>query len=509
MRTVSAGTVNASVEHELDEYFRVIRETVNGAWPVDFAYDVDGLLTQAGPVVITRDFATGFVTNTTIDGVTTATTYDDYGDRETYTASFGGTVLYSEAHERDDIGRITKTTEVVEGVTKVWEYAYDLDGRLAEAYVDGALRYSYTYDANGNRTSVEDPVAGTLVTADYDDQDRLLRHGDTTYTYTANGELLTSTSPVGTTTFDYDVFANLRSITDTAGVTTNYAVDPADRRVAALVAGVIDYGLVYRDALNPIARTDASGAVDQRYIYATRSHVPDAYTDGVINFAVINDIRGSVRLVVDATTGVVLQRTDYSPYGVASGTAGIQPFGFDGGINAVGGLVRFGARDYEPTRASWLTKDAARFAGGTSLFAFGRGDPINHVDLTGRNPLLIFLAPAKGLGGAAAAEALAAAGAVFAAALPKILSSAAVVAIVGSAATCEDHDEDDDELCFLRNVVPSSEPAFSVVCWYHCPTTDTLLDVEVYGANDESCPTSGRRKTLVGMKVKTVMSGGP
>ena len=135
VRTVSAGTVNASVEHELDENFRVIRETVDGAWPVDFAYDVDGLLTQAGPVVITRDFATGFVTNTTIYGVTAATTYDDYGDRETYTASFGGTVLYSEAHERDDIGRITKTTEVVEGVTKVWEYAYDLDGRLAEAYV--------------------------------------------------------------------------------------------------------------------------------------------------------------------------------------------------------------------------------------------------------------------------------------------------------------------------------------------------------------------------------------
>ena len=99
---------------------------------------------QAGPVVITRDFATGFVTNTTIDSVTTATTYDDYGDRENYAASFGGTVLYSEAHERDDIGRITKTTEVVEGVTKVWEYAYDFDGRLAVAYVDGALRYSYT-----------------------------------------------------------------------------------------------------------------------------------------------------------------------------------------------------------------------------------------------------------------------------------------------------------------------------------------------------------------------------
>ena len=58
--------------------------------------------------------------------------------------------------------------------------------------------------ASGDRSRlVENPVAGTTITADYDDQDRLLRYGSTTYAYTANGELLSESSPSGTATFDW------------------------------------------------------------------------------------------------------------------------------------------------------------------------------------------------------------------------------------------------------------------------------------------------------------------
>lgn len=43
---------------------------------------------------------------------------------------------------------------------------------------------SYSYDANGNRLSVEDT---TSVVATYDDQDRLIMYGDMSYVYGADG----------------------------------------------------------------------------------------------------------------------------------------------------------------------------------------------------------------------------------------------------------------------------------------------------------------------------------
>ena len=51
----------------------------------------------------------------------------------------------------------------------------------------GALLASYTYDANGNRTSVT--TSGGTIAATYDDQDRILTFGDRAYTHTAHGEV--------------------------------------------------------------------------------------------------------------------------------------------------------------------------------------------------------------------------------------------------------------------------------------------------------------------------------
>ena len=64
----------------------------------------------------------------------------------------------------------------------------------------------------------------------------------------------------------------------------------------------------------------------------------------------ITDHLGSVRLVVNAATGEVVQRVDYDAFGrVLNDTdPGFQPFGFAGGLyDDDTGLVRFGARDYD------------------------------------------------------------------------------------------------------------------------------------------------------------------
>jgi YD repeat-containing protein len=57
-----SGEVTGSVEYAYDNEFRVTSETVNGANPITYTYDDDGLVTGVGAMTITRDPRHGLVT---------------------------------------------------------------------------------------------------------------------------------------------------------------------------------------------------------------------------------------------------------------------------------------------------------------------------------------------------------------------------------------------------------------------------------------------------------------
>ena len=69
---------------------------------------------------------------------------------------------------------------------------------------------------------------------------------------------------------------------------------------------------------------------------------------------------------------------------------GFQPFGCAGGLyDADTKLVRFGARDYDAVTGRWASKDLILFDGSdTNLFAYGQNDPINFLDLDGRDTVV-------------------------------------------------------------------------------------------------------------------------
>ena len=117
-------------------------------------------------------------------------------------------------------------------------------------------------------------------------------------------------------------------------------------------------------------------------------------------YRILSDWRGSVRAVVDATAGTVVETIDYDAWGNATvndttcaagaACAPFQPFGFAGGLfDRETGLVRFGARDYDPSVGRWTQKDGAGFAGGRNFYVYAWNDPVDYIDITGDEPWAI------------------------------------------------------------------------------------------------------------------------
>jgi RHS repeat-associated protein len=381
-----SGTLNETLSYGYNNDFSLTSFTYAGDTHL-YTYDDDRLLTGAGGFTIFRSATNGLPESVSGGALNLSRTFNGYGEVEVQDFIIGGQNLTSWNLIRDDNGRITQKTEMVDGVSSDYSYTYDSMGRLKAVSKDGTLVEEYQYGSNGTRTYEMNALRGiTGRTFGYSDEDHLLTAGDTTYTYTVDGFLTTKTLGAEITSYEYSSRGELLSVKLPDGIFIEYLHDPLGRRIAKKMNGVIVEKYLWQGLTRLLAVYDGSDNLTMRFEYAD-ARMPVAMTRGGATYYLTYDQVGSLRIVAD-TSGNVVKILEYDSFGnIINDTnpSFTVPFGFAGGLHDRGtNLVRFGFRDYDPDIGRWTSKDPIGFmSGDIDLYGYCLSDPINSLDSIG------------------------------------------------------------------------------------------------------------------------------
>ncbi|MCK4788902.1 MAG: RHS repeat protein, partial [Desulfobacteraceae bacterium] len=239
-----------------------------------FTYDAKGRITaiindaDGSSTTISYNAAGQPASVTDEDGVTTSSDYDSNGRLTRITDIEGNYIAYVYDGQGNRIKMSKHNPLDNRTYLKRWSYEHPvLPGKLwKEINADNTFT-EYGYDAEGNTASVTDPNSNT-----------------TTYEYDPFNRLTTITQPVDViTTYTYDPYGNLASVTDANGNLTSYQYDDMARLLSTTSPDTGTTTYTYDSAGNLLTKTDAKG-ITTHYTYdplnrLTHIHFPDPTED--------------------------------------------------------------------------------------------------------------------------------------------------------------------------------------------------------------------------------------
>jgi RHS repeat-associated protein len=238
---------------------RPVSSTDPAAHKTTYAFDPQGLLSSVsdalgGTIKFAYDGDGNQVGLTEPDGNTTSYAHDAAGNLTKVTDPLGRMTT----HTYDQANQLTSTTD---GRGIAATYAYDSAGELASAVVPGES-VSYTYDALGRRTSMNDGTGTTSY--GYDPASDITSvaspRGAISYTYDLAGQRQTMTLPGSRqVSYAYDAASNLTSLEDWLGKTSTYGYDADGRPTAIDRPNGVNTSLTY-DAAGQVLSLNHDGS---------------------------------------------------------------------------------------------------------------------------------------------------------------------------------------------------------------------------------------------------------
>jgi RHS repeat-associated protein len=377
---------------------------------INYLFDVYGRVVNSGNLNIIRKPYSGEITTINDGNIQESRTYDDWGLLTGQVVKYNGTEIYKANYQYDGMQRIKQLDEIASGITIQLIYQYNPRGQLEKVIRNGVVSEQYAYDNFGNRT------AANLNNTNYNYQNNNLNQankyswtqsGSTKhreFNYNNAGQLTGTVNKTGNTVtssknFNYDIFGNLNAVT-WASQNLEFKYDAFDRQIATYLNGTVKRKLVYGIDNLPIAELNENDRIINTFVYADQN-TPILMRKGSVEYYIVSDIRGSVRMVVKTTDGNVLQKLEYDAFGkvVSDDNPGYTPFGYAGGLYEYRtGLVRFGARDYLAEIGKWTAEDPIGFlSGGFNDYAYVSNDPINNIDPSGLEEIGLFFENGRGV----------------------------------------------------------------------------------------------------------------
>ena len=397
---------------------------------VRYIYDDRGLLTGIETVAPKMEPASvkatttvsfsydsyGRIVSKAVGPAETAYTYDKSGYLASLINKKNGTVLDSYEYSYDQAGNLVASSQKREGMpeaTGSYEYGYDEIGRLNRVTKDGSPLRSYTYDAFGNRTILDE--AGAKTEYLYNKANQLMRtdtpHGTTIFQHDKRGNVIhkRTGSAQHRVSVDYTYGANNRLIqavknADGESLTARYAYNGLGMRVSrATDTGSVDYILdqtqMYNNLLesiqvdgqdsmsNPIESEDYTWLgndlvmADETPILAGRLGTPERaagaseHAFGYDEFGVPDIANMSEETKIHGVTGEL-------------------PLGFTGYMrDDISDTLFAQAREYMPEIGRFMGRDIlkGRVEQPRSLneYAYCHNDPVGFVDLNGMDAILV------------------------------------------------------------------------------------------------------------------------
>jgi len=176
---------------------------------VSYAYDSQGRLSTVTTLLASD-------TDSSTASYTTTYTYSGTSDRiASVSQTDGTTVSYSYTEDAQGVYQVTGITTGTGAAAQTLTLSYGTDNTTVTNALGNTT--TYQYNAAGELTAVIAPTVNGVTPT-------------TSYTYDANGNLLTSTDANGAvTSYSYDANGNLLSVEDGAGNTVSYTYNAGDQ----------------------------------------------------------------------------------------------------------------------------------------------------------------------------------------------------------------------------------------------------------------------------------------